>query len=167
MKQKEWIIGLFASLLTILTGVLILLLMKNSGALKVSEVDSSKTDSTELVQMIEQHYNPVVTSVGGAIMVQNKMIEEFNLRAVFRDMPQSVLKNVANVVINRSSGGIITIYDISREYLTNRKVYDNLGRKQDIPIVSQKPSEENDSLNIQNYEKSNNCFLRRKGNVRQ
>ena len=148
MKQKEWIIGLFASLLTILTGVLILLLMKNSGALKVSEVDSSKTDSTELVQMIEQHYNPVVTSVGDAIMVQNKMIEEFNLRTVFRDMPQSVLKNVANVVINRSSGGIITIYDISREYLTNRKVYNNLGRKQDIPIVSQKPSEENDSLNI-------------------
>lgn len=148
MKQKEWIIGLFASLLTILTGVLILLLMKNSGALKVSEVDSSKTDSTELVQMIEQHYNPVVTSVDGAIMVQNKMIEEFNLRAVFRDMPQSVLKNVANVVINKSSGKAITIYDISREYLTNRKVYDNLGRKQDIPIVSQKPSEENDSLNI-------------------
>ena len=148
MKQKEWIIGLFASLLTILTGVLILLLMKNSGALKVSEVDSSKTDSTELVQMIEQHYNPVVTSVGDAIMAQNKMIEEFNLRTVFRDMPQSVLKNVANVVINRSSGDIITIYDISREYLTNRKVYDNLGRKQDIPIVSQKPSEENDSLNI-------------------
>ena len=148
MKQKEWIIGLFASLLTILTGVLILLLMKNSGTLKVSEVDSSKTDSTELVQMIEQHYNPVVASVGGAIMVQNKMIEEFNLRAVFRDMPQSVLKNVANVVINRSSGNAITIYDISKEYLTNRKIYDNLGRKQDIPIVSQKPSEENDSLNI-------------------
>lgn len=148
MKQKEWIIGLFVSLLTILTGVLTLLLMKNSGALKVSEVDSSKTDSTELVQMIEQHYNPVVTSVGGAIMVQNKMIEEFNLRAVFRDMPQSVLKNVANVVINKFSGKAITIYDISREYLTNRKVYDNLERKQDIPIVSQKPSEENDSLNI-------------------
>lgn len=148
MKQKEWIIGLFASLLTILTGVLILLLMKNSGALKVSEVDSSKTDSTELVQMIEQHYNPVVASVGGAIMVQNKMIEEFNLRAVFRDMPQSVLKNVANVVINRSSGNVITIYDISKEYLTNRKVYDNLGRKQDAPIVSNRPSEENDSLNI-------------------
>lgn len=167
MKQKEWIIGLFASLLTILTGVLILLLMKNSGALKVSEVDSSKTDSTELVQMIEQHYNPVVASVGGAIMVQNKMIEEFNLRAVFRDMPQSVLKNVANVVINRSSGNAITIYDISKEYLTNRKVYDNLGRKQDAPIVSNRPSEENDSLNIQNYEKSNSCFLRRKGNVRQ
>lgn len=135
MKQKEWIIGLFASLLTILTGVLILLLMKNSGALKVSEVDSSKTDSTELVQMIEQHYNPIVASVGGAIMVQNKMIDEFNLRAVFRDMPQSVLKNVANVVINRSSGNAITIYDISKEYLTNRKVYDNLGRKQDAPIV--------------------------------
>ena len=167
MKQKEWIIGLFASLLTILTGVLILLLMKNSGALKVSEVDSSKTDSTELVQMIEQHYNPVVTSVGGAIIVQNKMIEEFNLRAVFRDMPQSVLKNVANVVINRSLGNTITIYDISKEYLTNRKVYDNLGRKQDVPIVSNRPSEENDSLNIQNYEKSNSCFLRRKGNVRQ
>lgn len=148
MKQKEWIIGLFASLLTILTGVLILLLMKNSGALKVSEVDSSKTDSTELVQMIEQHYNPVVASIGGAIMVQNKMIEEFNLRAVFRDMPQSVLKNVANVVINRSSGNAITIYDISKEYLTNRKVYDNLGRKQDAPIVSNRPSEENDSLNI-------------------
>lgn len=148
MKQKEWIIGLFASLLTILTGVLILLLMKNSGALKVSEVDSSKTDSTELVQMIEQHYNPVVASVGGAIMVQNKMIEEFNLRAVFRDMPQSVLKNVANVVINRSSGNAITIYDISKEYLTNRKVYDNLGRKQDAPIVSNRPLEENDSLNI-------------------
>lgn len=148
MKQKEWIIGLFASLLTVLTGVLILLLMKNSGALKVSEVDSSKTDSTELVQMIEQHYNPVVTSVGGAVMMQNKMIEEFNLRAVFRDMPQSVLKNVTNVVINKSSGKTITIYDISREYLTNRKVYDNLGRKQDIPIVSQEPSEENDSLNI-------------------
>lgn len=167
MKQKEWIIGLFASLLTILIVVLILLLMKNSGALKVSEVDSSKTDSTELVQMIEQHYNPVVASVGGAIMVQNKMIEEFNLRAVFRDMPQSVLKNVANVVINRSSGNTITIYDISKEYLTNRKVYDNLGRKQDAPIVSNRPSEENDSLNIQNYEKSNSCFLRRKGNVRQ
>ena len=148
MKQKEWIIGLFASLLTILIVVLILLLMKNSGALKVSEVDSSKTDSTELVQMIEQHYNPVVASVGGAIMVQNKMIEEFNLRAVFRDMPQSVLKNVANVVINRSSGNTITIYDISKEYLTNRKVYDNLGRKQDAPIVSNRPSEENDSLNI-------------------
>lgn len=148
MKQKEWIIGLFASLLTILTGVLILLLMKNSGALKVSEVDSSKTDSTELVQMIEQHYNPVVASVGGAIMVQNKMVEEFNLRAVFRDMPQSVLKNVANVVINRSSGNAITIYDISKEYLTNRKVYDNLGRKQDAPIVSNRPSKENDSLNI-------------------
>ena len=148
MKQKEWIIGLLASLLTILTGVLILLLMKNSGALKVSEVDSSKTDSTELVQMIEQHYNPVVASVGGAIMVQNKMIEEFNLRAVFRDMPQSVLKNVANVVINRSSGNAITIYDISKEYLTNRKVYDNLGRKQDAPIVSNRPSEENNSLNI-------------------
>ena len=148
MKQKEWIIGLLASLLTILTGVLILLLMKNSGALKVSEVDSSKTDSTELVQMIEQHYNPVVASVGGAIMVQNKMIEEFNLRAVFRDMPQSVLKNVANVVINRSSGNAITIYDISKEYLTNRKVYDNLGRKQDAPIVSNRPSEENNSLTI-------------------
>lgn len=148
MKQKEWIIGLFASLLTILTGVLILLLMKNSGTLKVSEVDSSKTDSTELVQMIEQHYNPVVTSVGGAIMVQNKMIEEFNLRTVFRDMPQSVLKNVANVVINKSSGNTITIYDISREYLTNRKVYDNLGRKRDTSPVSSETFVENDSLNI-------------------
>lgn len=148
MKQKEWIIGFLAILSTVMTGVLLLLLMKNTGTLTVSEEDSSKSDSTELVQMIEQHYNPVVTSVGSAIMVQNKMIDEFNLRNVFREMPQSVLKNVTNVVINRSSGNTITIYDISREYLTNRKVYDNLGRKQDIPIVSQKPSEENDSLNI-------------------
>nr|DAY15176.1 MAG TPA: hypothetical protein [Caudoviricetes sp.] len=148
MKQKEWIIGFLAILSTVMTGALLLLLMKNSGTLTVSEEDSSKSDSTEFVQVIEQYYNPVVTSVGGAIMVQNKMIDEFNLRNVFREMPQSVLKNVTNVVINRSSGNTITIYDISKEYLTNRKVYDNLGRKQDVPIVSQKPSEENDSLNI-------------------
>ena len=148
MKQKEWIIGLLAILSTVMTGALLLLLMKNSGTLTVSEEDSSKSDSTEFVRVIEQYYNPVVTSVGGAIIVQNKMIDEFNLRNVFREMPQSVLKNVTNVVINRSSGNTITIYDISKEYLTNRKVYDNLGRKQDVPIVSQKPSEENDSLNI-------------------
>lgn len=148
MKQKEWIIGFLAILSTAMTGTLLLLLMKNTGTLTVSEEGSSKSDSTELVQMIEQHYNPVVTSVGGAIMVQNRMIDEFNLRNVFRDMPQSVLKNVTNVVINRSSRNTITIYDISREYLTNRKVYDNLGKKRDVPIVSQEPSEENDSLKI-------------------
>ena len=166
MKQKEWIIGFLAILSTAMTGTLLLLLMKNTGTLTVSEEGSSKSDSTELVQMIEQHYNPVVTSVGGAIMVQNRMIDEFNLRNVFRDMPQSVLKNVTNVVINRSSRNTITIYDISREYLTNRKVYDNLGKKRDVPIVSQEPSEENDSLKIQNYEKSNSRFLRRKRDVK-
>lgn len=84
-------------------------------------------DSAFVVGLIEEYHNPKISDEDDAIMVQNQLLSEKEYETVFEGMPQSTLKSVVHVLQRQSnSKAIFTIKDVAQEYLSNKKVYDNL-----------------------------------------
>ncbi len=50
---------------------------------------------------------------------------------VFMNMPQSTLKAVIHVITNQAHSQTFTIKDVAQEYLSNRRIYDNLPKGND------------------------------------
>ena len=91
-----------------------------------------RADSAFVVGLIEEYHNPKISGEDDAIMVQNQLLSEKEYETVFESMPQTTLKAVVHVLQRQSnSKAIFTIKDVAQEYLSNRKVYDNLPKCSD------------------------------------
>lgn len=85
------------------------------------------SDSAFVVGLIEEYHNPKISNEGDAVLVQNQLLSEREYETLFVNLPQSTLKAIVHVLQRQSnSKAVFTIKDVCQEYISNRKVYDNL-----------------------------------------
>lgn len=137
--MKDWILGVIAAALIIDAGVGIYLLNTQEG--QKTEVTAQKValDSAKVVKIVENYYNPEISSVGGAISIQNELVAKLNYENIFKDIPQQVLIEVASVLLKENPHKIITLKDVAKEYESNKRIYSNLPRKK---VVKQELDED-------------------------
>ena len=97
----------------------------------------SQYDKNNIVKVVEEHNNPVMSSYDEVLSFQNIIKENYKIDEQFRSMPSDILENVVTVCLNKQT--TVTKKEIVAEYLANSQVYDNLkpgGREQkDQPNV--------------------------------
>lgn len=137
--MKDWILGVIAAALIIAAGVGIYLLNTQEG--QKTEVTAQKValDSAKVVKIVENYYNPEISSVGGAISIQNELVAKLNYENIFKDIPQQVLIEVVSVLLKENPHKIITLKDVAKEYESNKRIYSNLPRKK---VVKQELDED-------------------------
>lgn len=124
--------GIIAATLVIVVGFgVILFNAKTNPKKRVAQI---VLDSAEVVRIVENHYNPEINSVGGAVSVQNELIARKNYENVFKDMPQQVLIEVVGVLLKEKPHEVITLRDVAKEYESNKRIYNNLPRKQPMEV---------------------------------
>ena len=106
-----------------------------------TEVTAQKValDSAKVVKIVENYYNPEISSVGGAISIQNELVAKLNYENIFKDIPQQVLIEVVSVLLKENPHKIITLKDVAKEYESNKRIYSNLPRKK---VVKQELDED-------------------------
>lgn len=124
--------GIIAATLVVIAGFGVILF--NAKVNPKKRVTQTVLDSTEIVRIIENHYNPEISSVGGAVSVQNELIARKNYENIFKDMPQQVLIEVVGVLLKEKPHEVITLRDVAKEYESNKRIYNNLPRKQSMEI---------------------------------
>lgn len=124
--------GIIAATLVIVVGFGVILFNAKTNPKK--RVAQTVLDSTEVVRIVENHYNPEISSVGGAVSVQNELIARKNYENVFKDMPQQVLIEVVGVLLKEKPHEVITLRDVAKEYESNKRIYNNLPRKQPMEV---------------------------------
>lgn len=137
--MKDWILGVIAAALIITAGVGIYLLNTQEG--QKTEVTAQKValDSAKVVKIVENYYNPEISSVGGAISIQNELVAKLNYENIFKDIPRQVLIEVVSVLLKENPHKIITLKDVAKEYESNKRIYSNLPRKK---VVKQELDED-------------------------
>ena len=126
--------GIIAATLVIVVGFGVILF--NAKINPKKRVAQTVLDSAEVVRIVENHYNPEINSVGGAVSVQNELIARKNYENVFKDMPQQVLIEVVGVLLKEKPHEVITLRDVAKEYESNKRIYNNLPRKQPMEVDS-------------------------------
>lgn len=124
--------GIIAATLVIVVGFGVILFNAKTNTKK--RVAQTVLDSAEVVRIVENHYNPEISSVGGAVSVQNELIARKNYENVFKDMPQQVLIEVIGVLLKEKPHEVITLRDVAKEYESNKRIYNNLPRKQPMEV---------------------------------
>lgn len=124
--------GILAATLVIIAGFGVILF--NAKVNPKKKVAQTVLDSAEVVRIVENHYNPEISSVGGAISIQNELIARKNYENVFKDVPQQVLIEVVGVLLKEKPHNIITLRDVAKEYESNKRIYNNLPRKQPMEV---------------------------------
>lgn len=101
------------------------------GALQLSSCDrmpwnydTAKSDSVLVAEQVEAIINPQFTTVQDIIEFRQRTDEGFVVDSIFRALPESVLSNVAAVLIKKD--GSVDKKSIVKEYKANKGVYDNL-----------------------------------------
>lgn len=130
MKHLMW--GIIAATLVIVVGFGVILF--NAKVNPKERVAQTVLDSAEVVRIVENHYNPEISSVGGAVSVQNELIARKNYENVFKDIPQQVLIEVVGVLLKEKPHEVITLRDVAKEYESNKRIYNNLPRKQSMEV---------------------------------
>nr|DAM86544.1 MAG TPA: hypothetical protein [Caudoviricetes sp.] len=130
MKHLMW--GIIAATLVVIAGFGVILF--NAKVNPKERVAQTVLDSAEVVRIVENHYNPEISSVGGAISVQNELIAIKNYENIFKDMPQQVLIEVVGVLLKEKPHEVITLRDVAKEYESNKRIYNNLPRKQPMEV---------------------------------
>ena len=130
MKHLMW--GIIAAALVIVAGFGVILF--NAKVNPKKRVAQTVLDSAEVVRIVENHYNPEISSVGGAVSIQNELIARKNYENVFKDMPQQVLIEVVGVLLKEKPHEVITLRDVAKEYESNKRIYNNLPRKQSMEV---------------------------------
>lgn len=126
--------GIIAAALVIVAGFGVILF--NAKVNPKKRVAQTVLDSAEVVRIVENHYNPEISSVGGAVSIQNELVARINYENVFKDMPQQVLIEVVGVLLKEKPHNIITLRDVAKEYESNKRIYNNLPRKQSMEVDS-------------------------------
>lgn len=124
--------GIIAAALVIVAGFGVILF--NAKVNPKKRVAQTVLDSAEVVRIVENHYNPEISSVGGAVSIQNELIARKNYENVFKDMPQQVLIEVVGVLLKEKPHEVITLRDVAKEYESNKRIYNNLPRKQSMEV---------------------------------
>nr|DAQ57693.1 MAG TPA: hypothetical protein [Crassvirales sp.] len=94
----------------------------------------SQYDKNNIVKVVEEHNNPVMSSYDEVLNFQNIIKENYKIDEQFRSMPSDILENVVTVCLNKQT--TVTKKEIVAEYLANSQVYDNLkpgGRERKDP----------------------------------
>lgn len=81
-------------------------------------------DSTLIAAEVQSVLNPSFTEVETLLYYRQTLLDEAYADSVFLSMPETILANVANVVLKKK--GIVDEYSIVSEYRANRDIYDNL-----------------------------------------
>lgn len=123
--------GIIAAALVVIAGFGVIMF---NAKVNPKRVTQTVLDSAEVVRIVENHYNPEISSVGGAVSVQNELIARKNYENIFKDMPQQVLIEVVGVLLKEKPHEVITLRDVAKEYESNKRIYNNLPRKQSMEI---------------------------------
>lgn len=122
--MKKWITGLLTVVLLFFIAGLGFSLTSCESISKNSSVE--KKDSAFVIGLVDKYFHPEMTSVDEAVTLQNQEVADADYDKVFQEMPQSTLHTIVSVLLKRSHGNPFTVKDVSMEYLSNKKVYDNL-----------------------------------------
>lgn len=123
--------GIIAATLVIVAGFGVTLFNAKTNPKRVAQ---TVLDSAEVVRIVENHYNPEISSVGGAISIQNEIVARINYENIFKDIPQQVLIEVVGVLLKEKPHQVITLRDVAKEYESNKRIYNNLPRKQPMEV---------------------------------
>lgn len=124
--------GIIAATLVIVAGFGVIIFNAKTNLKK--RVAQTVLDSAEVVRIVENHYNPEISSVGRAISIQNELVARKNYENIFKDMPQQVLIEVVGVLLKEKPHEVITLRDVAKEYESNKRIYNNLPRKQPMKV---------------------------------
>lgn len=122
--MKKWIMGLLTVILLFFIAGLSFSLTSCENISKNSSVE--KKDSAFVIGLVDKYFHPEMTSVDEAVTLQNQELADADYEKVFQEMPQRTLRTIVSVLLKRSHGDPFTVKDVSMEYLSNKKVYDNL-----------------------------------------
>lgn len=81
-------------------------------------------DSLWVMSLIDEYMNPTFTQSYEAVQFRRSCMNYYSIDSIFKAMPENMLLNVAEVLINRD--GIANKRTIVYEYRRNKEVYDNL-----------------------------------------
>ena len=136
--MKKWIKGFLAASFMLFAATLGLTALTScnheSGNRKIKN-----SDSAFVVGIVDKYCHPEMSSVDEAVMLQQQMLMEDNYERVFMGMPTQTLKAVVHVMMNKNHGTpTFTVKDIAQEYLSSKRVYDNLpdDNQQDPDMVA-------------------------------
>lgn len=101
-----------------------------------------KADSSIVAKAIEDYNHPQLKNADDAIILQNQMLMDHDYEQVFMSMPQSTLKAVIHVITSQGHPQTFTVKDIAQEYLSNRRIYDNLPKDNNLDKSKQGPTQE-------------------------
>lgn len=85
-------------------------------------VDSTATE--DVCGVSEDIFTTLFTSVDEVMMIHQDYTTKQSILTEFEKIPQKTIENVSNILLTRQR--CIGISDIVTEYLTNRKIYDNI-----------------------------------------
>ena len=122
--MKKWMMGLLTVVLLFFIAGLSFSLTSCESISKNSSVE--KKDSAFVIGLVDKYFHPEMTSVDEAVTLQNQEVTDADYDKIFQEMPQSTLRTIVSVLLKRSHGNPFTVKDVSMEYLSNKKVYDNL-----------------------------------------
>lgn len=115
------IVGFILSIFALLISGFCLYSMQNSNIATSDDTEYVDSLATATVQNM---INPLFSSVDEVLVYRDLSVEGNVIDLEFNDMPESILKNVAGVIIKRE--GHASKRSIIYEYRANKQVYDNL-----------------------------------------
>lgn len=117
--MKKWMKWFCANLIALVAVLCTSCHRPNYDPAEVNKEDVSFVKAT-----LQQIDNPTFTNVENVVEYQNTSGRERYLDSVFYSIPQDVLKDVAQVLINRRAE--LTKHSIAEEYIYGKKIYTNL-----------------------------------------
>lgn len=141
IKMEKWIKGILTVVALLIVAFLgySLTSCKDMGDNRAARL---KADSSVVAKAIEDYNHPQLKNVDDAIILQNQMLMDHDYEQVFMNMTQSTLKAVIHVITNQAHSQTFTIKDVAQEYLSNRRIYDNLPKGNDASKPKQGSPEE-------------------------
>lgn len=121
--MKNFLLGVFAVLLGIVLGIGGLYL---AGDIQLSSVGDTQIIENDTVRRtcMGNLLTAQFSSASEVASIQDELSWEVSCTNVFRDIPRPTVENVVNILLRTRQH--VTIYDVVREYLNNKNVYDNI-----------------------------------------
>lgn len=121
--MKNFLLGVFAVFLGVALGIFGLHL---AGDIQLSSVGDTQVIENDTVRRtcMGNLLNAQFSSASEVASVQDELSWEVSCTNVFRDIPRPAVENVVNILLRTRQH--VTIYDVVREYLNNKNVYDNI-----------------------------------------
>lgn len=121
--MKNFLLGVFAVLLGIVLGIGGLYL---AGDIQLSSVGDTQVIENDTVRRtcMGNLLTAQFSSASEVASIQDELSWEVSCTNVFREIPRPAVENVTNMLLRTRQH--VTIYDIVKEYLQNKQIYDNI-----------------------------------------